>query len=77
MALVAPQTPSISNFPSARPPLMSGLSEDEAARRLRIGRVQRTDETSKTQPAADRDRSLQRTHVRAPARRQRHLLRAR
>src|SRR5216683_2447128 len=35
MSLVAPQAPIISNFSSARPPLMSGLSEDEAARRLR------------------------------------------
>ena len=35
MARIAPQTSPISNFPSARPSLMSGLSEDEAARRLR------------------------------------------
>ena len=35
MATVAPQTPGNGKFPSPRPPLRSGLSEDEAARRLR------------------------------------------
>ena len=35
MPLVASRTSSINNFPSVSPPLMKGLSEDEAARRLR------------------------------------------
>jgi P-type Ca2+ transporter type 2C len=35
MAPAEPPTPSISNFASVPPPVMSGLSEEEAARRLR------------------------------------------